>query len=127
MAVRRTARTKKNPAQEVRQLRARIQELEDTFQAIQRGQVDAVVVNGAQGDQVFTLQGAEHPYRVLVETMNEGAATGYLFFPNRLNGTIGGEDGEVAHSPVTMLPRTRDQLTLKREIYHRLPRKHLFE
>lgn len=75
MAVRRTARTKKNPAQEVRQLRARIQELEDTFQAIQRGQVDAVVVNGAQGDQVFTLQGAEHPYRVLVETMNEGAAT----------------------------------------------------
>jgi PAS domain S-box-containing protein len=37
--------------------------------------VDAVVVNGSNGDQVFTLQGAEHPYRVLVETMNEGAAT----------------------------------------------------
>ena len=50
-------------------------ELEETFLAIQRGQVDAVVVNGADGDQVFTLQGAEHPYRVLVETMNEGAAT----------------------------------------------------
>ncbi len=56
-------------------MRARVQELEETFLAIQRGQVDAVVVNGAQGDQVFTLQGAEHPYRVLVETMNEGAAT----------------------------------------------------
>ena len=52
-----------------------MQELEETLLAIQRGQVDAVVVNGAQGDQVFTLQGAEHPYRVLVETMNEGAAT----------------------------------------------------
>ena len=39
--------------------------LEETFLAIQRGQVDAVVVNGTDGDQVFTLQGAEHPYRVL--------------------------------------------------------------
>ena len=27
------------------------------------------------GDQVFTLQGAEHPYRILVETIDEGAAT----------------------------------------------------
>ena len=27
------------------------------------------------GDQVFTLKGAEQPYRVMVETMNEGAAT----------------------------------------------------
>ena len=45
------------------------------FAAIQRGRVDAVVVSGEEGDQVFTLQGAEHPYRVLVENMNEGAAT----------------------------------------------------
>jgi PAS domain S-box-containing protein len=53
-----------------------VRELEETFLAIQRGQVDAVVVNGpGGGGQVFTLQGAEHPYRVLVETMNEGAAT----------------------------------------------------
>ena len=52
-----------------------MRELEDTFLAIQGGRVDAVVVNGERGDQVFTLQGAEHPYRVLVETMNEGAAT----------------------------------------------------
>ena len=28
-----------------------------------------------QGDVVFTLKGAEHPYRVFVEAMNEGAAT----------------------------------------------------
>src|ERR1700674_2151567 len=62
-------------AREIKKLRAQVQELEETFLAIQRGQVDAVVVNGAHGDQVFTLQGAEHPYRVLVETMNEGAAT----------------------------------------------------
>ncbi len=67
--------TAKSAAHVIRKLRARVQELEETFMAIQRGQVDAVVVNGVSGDQVFTLQGAEHPYRVMVETMNEGAAT----------------------------------------------------
>jgi len=68
-------KTGQSAALEIKKLRAQVQELEETFLAIQRGQVDAVVVNGAHGDQVFTLQGAEHPYRVLVETMNEGAAT----------------------------------------------------
>jgi two-component system NarL family sensor kinase len=65
----------KSAAQQIKRLRTRVQELEETFLAIKRGRVDAVVINGADGDQVFTLQGAEHPYRVLVETMNEGAAT----------------------------------------------------
>ena len=35
--------------------------------------MDALVVSLPEGDQVFTLKGAEHPYRVLVETMKEGA------------------------------------------------------
>ena len=29
----------------------------------------------AEGDRVFTLTGAEHPYRIMLETMNEGAVT----------------------------------------------------
>lgn len=69
---------KQNPsstAQEVRELRARVAELEETLRAIRMGEVDAVLVSSAQGDQVFTLQGAEHPYRLLVETIEEGAAT----------------------------------------------------
>jgi two-component system NarL family sensor kinase len=57
------------------QLKARVQELEETLRAIRMGEVDAVLVSGARGDQVFTLQGAEHPYRLLVETIDEGAAT----------------------------------------------------
>jgi two-component system NarL family sensor kinase len=76
MREKRSTKTKeKSAAQQIKRLRARVQELEETFSAIKRGRVDAVVINGADGDQVFTLQGAEHPYRVLVETMNEGAAT----------------------------------------------------
>jgi two-component system NarL family sensor kinase len=76
MREKRSTKTKeKSAAQQIKRLRTRVQELEETFLAIKRGRVDAVVINGADGDQVFTLQGAEHPYRVLVETMNEGAAT----------------------------------------------------
>lgn len=56
-------------------LRRRIAELEQIFTAIRRGEVDAVVVKLAEGERIFLLQGAEHPYRVLVETINEGAAT----------------------------------------------------
>src|SRR5439155_7998924 len=43
--------------------------------AIRAGEVDTVMVAGEQGRQVFTLQGAEHAYRVLIESMNEGALT----------------------------------------------------
>lgn len=62
-------------ASEIDQVFARVAELEETLRAIRMGEVDAVVVSGPVGDQVFTLQGAEHPYRILVETIDEGAAT----------------------------------------------------
>ncbi|HEY4059351.1 MAG TPA: ATP-binding protein [Kofleriaceae bacterium] len=55
-------------------LEARLQEAEETLEAIRTGQVDALVVQGPDGsDQVFTLKGADHRYRLLVETMTEGA------------------------------------------------------
>ena len=55
-------------------LKLRLEEAEETLHAIQSGDVDALVVSTLGGDQVFTLKGAEHPYRILVETMSEGAA-----------------------------------------------------
>lgn len=57
------------------ELRARLAEAEETLRAIRSGEVDAVMVAGKHGPQVFTLQGAEHAYRVLIESMNEGALT----------------------------------------------------
>jgi len=54
-------------------LRLRLAEAEETLRAIRRGEVDAVVVAGKRGDRVFTLAGAEQAYRVLIESMNEGA------------------------------------------------------
>jgi PAS domain S-box-containing protein len=69
------------------EMRERVSELEETLRAIRSGEVDAVVVSASKGDQVFTLQGAEHPYRLLVETIDEGAATlsndGTILYSNR--------------------------------------------
>jgi two-component system, sensor histidine kinase len=54
-------------------LLARLAEAEETLQALRTGEVDALVVRGAGGDQIYTLHGAEEPYRNLVEQMREGA------------------------------------------------------
>ena len=57
------------------ELRARLREAEGTLDAIRSGHVDALVVYGKAGEQIFTLKGADHSYRRMVETMSEGAAT----------------------------------------------------
>jgi PAS domain S-box-containing protein len=63
------------PSRELAGLRTRLAEAEETLRAIRTGEVDSVVVAGKEGPQVFTLEGAEHDYRVLIESMNEGALT----------------------------------------------------
>ena len=59
--------------EELAALRARVSEAEDLLRAIGRGEVDAIVRQGPTGDQVFTLAGADRPYRMMVEAMAEGA------------------------------------------------------
>lgn len=80
----------KNPKEillEFQELRARLEEAEQTLEAIRTGEVDALIVYGENGEQVFTLKGAEQPYRVFVEQMQEGAATlnarGFVLFGNQ--------------------------------------------
>ena len=72
---------------EVADLRARLAEASETLRAIRSGEVDAVVVPGPQGNQLFTLTGADAPYRVLIEEMNQGAVTlsadGLILYCNR--------------------------------------------
>jgi len=60
---------------ELDELRNRLREAEETLAAIRNGDVDSLVVAGPNGDQVFSLKGAEQPYRVFVEQMQEGAVT----------------------------------------------------
>jgi PAS domain S-box-containing protein len=58
---------------EIADLRNRLFEAEDTLRAIREGEVDAVVVSGPAGEQIYTLKGADYSYRILIEAMNEGA------------------------------------------------------
>ncbi len=60
---------------EIKDLRSRLDEAEETIRAIRSGEVDALVVSTAVGEQVFTLQSADYYYRVLIEAMSEGAVT----------------------------------------------------
>jgi PAS domain S-box-containing protein len=57
------------------ELQSRLQTAEDTLDAIRHGQVDAIVVDGPEGDRLFTLAGSDAAYRVFVESMSEGAVT----------------------------------------------------
>ncbi|HWX42327.1 MAG TPA: histidine kinase dimerization/phospho-acceptor domain-containing protein, partial [Blastocatellia bacterium] len=57
----------------VGQIDLQVDEAEDILQALHIGEADAFVVAGSEGDRVYTLRSADHGYRVLVETMNEGA------------------------------------------------------
>ena len=72
---------------EIEELHARLDEAEQTLDAIRAGDVDALVVAGPSGDLVFSLTGAERIYRLIVETMNEAALTvdleGNILFCNK--------------------------------------------
>ncbi len=62
-------------SRELDKLRAQVAETEEMHRSIRTGEVDTMVVAGKRGPHVFTLEGAEHAYRVLIESMNEGALT----------------------------------------------------
>ena len=80
-------KTRQQLLDELQELTLRMIEAEETLRAIRGGEVDGLVVSTEEGDRVFTLSGADHPYRVMVETMNEGAVTltsdGTILFCNQ--------------------------------------------
>src|ERR1051325_11493359 len=83
------SKQKQTPSQlpdESVELKNRLEETEETLQAIRQYLVDAFVVNREEGAQVVTLVDAGFPYRMMVEAMNEGAVTliedGTIFYCN---------------------------------------------
>src|SRR5512135_2127446 len=71
---------------ELADLRGQLAEAQETLRAIRSGEVDALVISTEAGERVFTLQSADYSYRVLVESMNEGAvilsANGMILYSN---------------------------------------------
>lgn len=56
-------------------LRVRLGEAEETLREMRSGGVDALIVSGVGGAQLFTLKNADQSFRLLVEEMSEGALT----------------------------------------------------
>jgi PAS domain-containing protein len=111
-------RTRQQLLDELQELTSRVMEAEETLRAIRGGEVDALVVSTAEGDQVFTLTGADLPYRVMVETMNEGAITlafdGTILYCNQrfadiVNGSL---EKVIGSSIYQYIPSTDLQLCL---------------
>ncbi len=75
------------PEEEFAHLHASLAEAQETLEAIRSGAVDAVVIAGPNGNQVYSLNGADQPYRVYVERMEEGAVTlsseGLILYANK--------------------------------------------
>jgi PAS domain S-box-containing protein len=73
--------------EEIVALRTRLQDAEEMLRAFKSGEIDAILRPGASGQQVYTLKGADHVYRLMVETMSEGAVTlspaGVILYANR--------------------------------------------
>ncbi len=78
---------REDPVAIIQELKQRLAEAEDTLRALRYGEVDAVVAAGPGGNRVYTLKGADEPYRLLVQEMAEGALTisaeGLILFSNQ--------------------------------------------
>lgn len=79
--------------QEIALLANRLALAEETLRALLAGEVDAIVMDTAQGEQqIYTLETEERPYRHLVERMSEGAALadadGLIVYANQRLATL---------------------------------------
>jgi PAS domain S-box-containing protein len=61
--------------EENRELQIQLEEANEIINAIRTGEVDALVVNGKDGHQLFTLKSADQSYRIFIEQMIESAIT----------------------------------------------------
>lgn len=68
-------RATKDLENELEELKQQLQEANETIEAIRTGQVDAIIVEGENGHQLYSLKSADHTYRVFIEKMTEGAIT----------------------------------------------------
>ena len=102
----------------IRELEARLEESEETLGAIRRGDFDAVVVQAPSGErQVYTLENADRPYRVLIEQIQEGALTlsvdGLILYCNqRLAVMLGVAQERLIGQPLARFVPSDDRSTL---------------
>ncbi|MDD1698629.1 MAG: PAS domain S-box protein, partial [Methanoregula sp.] len=98
-----TKRKCPDPGKEIEELREKVRELEETLDAIRSGEVDAIIVAKGDEQQIYTLEGADHPYQILVENIQEGVLTlssaGMILYSNT-------QFAEMVKLPLEELPGT---------------------
>jgi PAS domain S-box-containing protein len=70
-----SSKTNRELSIENEELRSQLAETKEILLAIQNGEVDAIVVSGMEGEQIYSISSAETPYRTFIEEMSEGAVT----------------------------------------------------
>lgn len=82
------SKTSEELAELVEQLQVELDEARDTIEAIHSGKIDALAVKAGEAIKIYTVEGADTAFRVLVETMSEGAVTlgenGLILYTNRV-------------------------------------------
>ena len=90
---------------ELAEMRAQLREANETIEAIRSGAVDSLVIGPPGKEEVYSLASTDRPYRLIVEAMNEGAATvserGVILNANeRLAAMVGRPAAELIGTPV---------------------------
>lgn len=79
-------KSQEQPFSELNELTLRLAEAEEALRAIRSGEVDAIVVSGPDGNQIWSVSNAETTYFSFIHEMSEGAATlsreGIILFCN---------------------------------------------
>ncbi len=60
---------------ELAEVRAQVREARETIEAIRNGGIDSLVIGPPGQEQVYALASVDRPYQLIVQAMNEGAAT----------------------------------------------------
>jgi two-component system CheB/CheR fusion protein len=68
-------KTYKELEEELAKISSQLEEATDSIEAIRSGQIDALIVKGENGNQIYTVKSADQTYRMFIEKMNEGALT----------------------------------------------------
>ncbi|HET8686219.1 MAG TPA: PAS domain S-box protein, partial [Methanosarcina sp.] len=110
---------------EIKNLRARLEETEELKRAISEGDLDALVIPGSKGELVFTLDSADRAYRLLVETMNEGTATlafdGTILYCNRrLAELLNMHSQAIVGTPIHQFIAPESEIAFKAFLEHRI-------
>ena len=76
----------KNKDELISELQSKLDEAEETLQAIYNGEIDAIVTETSGESKIYTLEGADYIYRLLIQDMSEGVAIltpdGTIFYGN---------------------------------------------